>query len=58
MKRFKEEGWDAGARAEASAKHEEEGGQAAANTSYDVDGVRIYQSSLWGARCASDGTRL
>jgi lipid-binding SYLF domain-containing protein len=49
LRRFKEEGWDAGARAEASAKHEEEGGQAAANTSYDVDGVRIYQSSLWGA---------
>lgn len=49
MRRFKEEGWDAGARAEASAKHEDEGGQAAANTSYDVDGVRIYQSSLWGA---------
>ena len=49
LKRFKEEGWDAGARAEASAKHEEEGGQAAANTSFDVDGVRIYQSSLWGA---------
>ena len=49
LKRFKEEGWDAGARAEASAKHEDEGGQAAANTSYDVDGVRIYQSSLWGA---------
>jgi lipid-binding SYLF domain-containing protein len=49
LRRFKEEGWDAGARAEASAKHEEEGGQAAANTSYDVDGVRIYQSALWGA---------
>lgn len=49
MRRFKEEGWDAGARAEASAKHEEEGGQAAANTSYDVDGVRIYQSAIWGA---------
>lgn len=49
MRRFKEEGWDAGARAEASAKHEEEGAQAAANTSYDVDGVRIYQSALWGA---------
>ena len=49
LRRFKEEGWDAGARAEASAKHEEEGGQAAANTSYDVDGVTIYQSALWGA---------
>ncbi|OUR77120.1 hypothetical protein A9Q75_15455 [Colwellia psychrerythraea] len=49
LRRFKEEGWDAGARAEASAKHEDEGGQAAANTSYDVDGVRIYQSALWGA---------
>ena len=49
MRRFREEGWDAGARAEASAKHEEEGGQAAANTSYDVDGVRIYQSAVWGA---------
>ncbi len=49
LRRFKEEGWDAGARAEASAKHEEEGGQAAANASYDVDGVRIYQSALWGA---------
>jgi len=49
LRRFKDEGWDAGARAEASAKHEDGGGQAAANTSYDVDGVRIYQSSLWGA---------
>lgn len=49
MKRFIDEGWDAGARAEASAKHEDEGGQAAANTSYDVDGVIIYQSALWGA---------
>ncbi|MCJ8318523.1 MAG: hypothetical protein MJK12_02750 [Colwellia sp.] len=49
LKRFKEEGWDAGARAEASAKHEDEGGQAAANTSYDVDGVTIYQTALWGA---------
>ncbi|MCL1038418.1 hypothetical protein L2750_14895 [Shewanella submarina] len=49
MKRFVEEGWDAGARAEASGKYEDEGGQAAANTSYDVDGVRIYQSAIWGA---------
>lgn len=49
LRRFKEEGWDAGARAEASAKHEEEGGQAATNASYDVDGVSIYQSALWGA---------
>ncbi len=49
MRRFLEDGWDAGARAEASAKNEDEGGQAAANTSYDVDGVRIYQSALWGA---------
>lgn len=49
MRRFKEEGWDAGARAEASAKNDDEGGQAAANTSFDVDGVKIYQSALWGA---------
>jgi lipid-binding SYLF domain-containing protein len=49
LRRFQEEGWDAGARAEASAKHEEEGGQAATNASFDVDGVSIYQSSLWGA---------
>ena len=49
LKRFKEEGWDAGARAEVSAIDEDEGGQAVANTSYDVDGVRIYQSALWGA---------
>lgn len=49
MRRFKEEGWDAGARAEASAKNEDDGAQAAANTSYDVDGVSIYQSALWGA---------
>ncbi|MGB0938065.1 MAG: hypothetical protein ACPGTQ_11455 [Colwellia sp.] len=49
LRRFKEEGWDAGAKADASAKHEEEGGQAAANTSFDVDGVRIYQSAMWGA---------
>ena len=49
LKRFVEEGWDAGARAEASAKANDEGGQATANTSYDVDGVRIYQSAIWGA---------
>ncbi|MGI2260446.1 hypothetical protein [Shewanella sp. GXUN23E] len=49
MKRFVDEGWDAGARAEASAKADDEGGQAAANTSYDVEGVRIYQSAIWGA---------
>lgn len=49
LRRFKEEGWDAGARAEASAKNDDDGGQAAANTSYDVDGVKIYQSALWGA---------
>ena len=49
IKRFVEEGWDAGVRAEASARHEDEGGQAATNTSYDVDGVRIYQSAIWGA---------
>ena len=49
LRRFREEGWDAGAKADASAKHEDEGGQAAANTSFDVDGVRIYQSALWGA---------
>ena len=49
MKRFVDDGWDAGARAEASARHKDEGGQAAANASYDVDGVRIYQSAIWGA---------
>lgn len=49
LRLFKEEGWDAGARVEASAKHKDEGGQASANTSYDVDGVTIYQSALWGA---------
>ena len=49
LKRFVDEGWDAGARAEASARHQDEGGQMAANTSVDVDGVRIYQSAIWGA---------
>ncbi|GLS90092.1 hypothetical protein GCM10007916_11590 [Psychromonas marina] len=49
LRRFKEEGWDAGARAEASARNDDDGGQTAANTSYDVDGVTIYQSALWGA---------
>ncbi|WP_257265693.1 hypothetical protein [Endozoicomonas sp. ONNA2] len=49
MKRFVDYGWDAGARAEASARHKDEVGQVAANTSYDVDGVRIYQSAIWGA---------
>ena len=49
MNRFKTDGWDAGAKADASARHEDEGGQAAANTSYDVDGVKIYQSAIWGA---------
>ena len=49
MRRFREEGWDAGARAEASAKHEGEGGQAAANQSFDVGGVSVFQSAIWGA---------
>lgn len=49
MTRFKEEGWDAGARAEASAKNDDEGGQATANQSFDVGGVYVFQSALWGA---------
>lgn len=49
MKRFEETGWDAGAKADASAKNEGEGDQAAANTSFDVEGVKIYQSAIWGA---------
>jgi len=49
MQRFETEGWDAGAKADATAKAEDEGEQAAANTSYDIDGVRIYQTALWGA---------
>lgn len=49
LKRFLDGGWDAGARAEASARHKDEGGQLAANTSIDVNGVRIYQSAIWGA---------
>jgi lipid-binding SYLF domain-containing protein len=49
MRRFQEEGWDAGARAEASAKHEDEGRQAATNQSFDVGGVTVFQSALWGA---------
>ncbi|MGL4446895.1 MAG: hypothetical protein ACRCUH_09710 [Shewanella sp.] len=49
MKRFREEGWDAGARAEASARYEQDGGQVAANTSYDVGGVKVFQVALWGA---------
>ncbi|QYJ75839.1 hypothetical protein [Shewanella sp. FJAT-52076] len=49
MQRFLTEGWDAGARAEATARHEEDGGQVAANTSYDVGGVKVFQSAIWGA---------
>lgn len=49
LQRFVDHGWDAGAKAEASARHEDEGGQVAANTSVDVEGVRIYQSAIWGA---------
>lgn len=49
LKRFKESGVDGGARAEASAKYKEDGDQAAANASLDVDGVRIYQINLAGA---------
>jgi len=47
--RFKESGWDGGARAEASAEHDGEGGNASANQSADIEGVRIYQANLWGA---------
>lgn len=49
MKRFEEEGWDAGAKADATAKTTEEGDQAAANTSYDANGVKVFQTALWGA---------
>ena len=49
LRRLREEGWDAGARAEASAKHEQNGGQIASNTSYDVNGVNVYQAVVWGA---------
>jgi lipid-binding SYLF domain-containing protein len=49
LKRFKESGVDAGARAEASAKYEDEGDQASANASVDTDGVQIYQVNLMGA---------
>jgi lipid-binding SYLF domain-containing protein len=46
---FKESGWDGGARAEASAEHDGEGGNASTNQSADVQGVKIYQANLWGA---------
>jgi len=49
LKRFKESGWDGGARAEASAEHDGEGGNASANQSADMEGVKIYQANLWGA---------
>lgn len=49
MRRFETEGWDAGARAEASVEHDDEGEQVAANTSFDIEGVKIYQSAIWGA---------
>lgn len=49
MRRFEEEGWDAGAKADASAKHEDEGDQATVNASYDVNGVKIFQTTQWGA---------
>jgi len=45
---FKESGWDGGARAEASAEHDGDGGNAAVNQSVDQK-VKIYQSNLWGA---------
>ncbi len=49
MTRFKESGWEGGARAEASAEHDGDGGNASANQSADVDGVKVYQANLWGA---------
>ncbi len=47
--RFKESGWEGGARAEASAEHDGEGGNASANQSADMEGVKVYQANLWGA---------
>ncbi|KXF82240.1 lipid-binding SYLF domain-containing protein [Enterovibrio coralii] len=49
MKRFETSGWDAGAKADATARADDQGDQAAANASFDVDGVKIYQSAIWGA---------
>jgi len=49
LTRFKESGWDGGARAEASAEHDGEGGNASANQSADIEGVKVYQANLWGA---------
>lgn len=49
MSRFENEGWDAGARAEASVENDGEGDQATTNTSYDVKGVKIFQTAIWGA---------
>ncbi|WP_439135755.1 hypothetical protein [Pseudomaricurvus sp.] len=49
LKRFKEEGVDAGARAETSAKYEDKGDQVSANTSYDTKGVKVFQTNLAGA---------
>jgi len=47
--RFKEFGWDGGARAEASAEHDGEGANASANQPADIEGVKVYQANLWGA---------
>jgi lipid-binding SYLF domain-containing protein len=49
LNRFKESGWEGGARAEASAEHDGEGGNASANQSADMEGVKVYQANLWGA---------
>lgn len=49
MKRFEDSGWDAGAKADATAKANDQGDQASANTSFDADGVKVYQSAIWGA---------
>ncbi|GAA0785598.1 MULTISPECIES: hypothetical protein [Pseudomonadati] len=49
LTRFKESGYEGQAQAEASAKYEENGEQASANQSVDIDGVKTYQVNLMGA---------
>lgn len=49
VKRFKESGYEGQAQAEASAKYDDNGEQASANQSVDIDGVKTYQVNLMGA---------
>lgn len=49
VQRFKDAGFEGQAQAEASAEYEGSGGQASANQSADLSGVKTYQVNLMGA---------